>query len=123
MSAVMTAPRLRPEDDEFPEVGEQLEDSYAREVGRRITQARRELGLRQVDLARKMKVSQRSAQAWETGEVIPYRRMKALARVLRKEPEWILHGDEVVEETRLAHIEGQLDELTRLLRAMTKKLG
>ena len=127
MSAVMTASRLRPEDesDEFS-----LEESYAKEVGRRITQARRELGITQVEFAKKVGASQRSAQAWETGEVIPYRWMKKVSRVLRREPEWILHGDEAIEETRLglieqrsARIEGQLDELARLLRALSKKLS
>lgn len=122
MSVIMSeAPRLRLEDD--PEEGLSFEDAYAKEVGRRIVTARRELGLTQVQLAQKVGVSQRSAQAWETGEVIPYRWMKKIARVLKRDAEWILHGDAAAEETRLARIEGQLDELSRLLRAMSKKIG
>ena len=71
MSAVMTR------EDEIHEA-----DTYALEVGRRIVRARKELGLTQVELARKIGVSQRSAQAYENGEVIPYRKMKLLSKAL-----------------------------------------
>lgn len=121
MSAVMTASRLRPEDEHEPEPEQPL--SYAEEVGRRIVQARRELGLTQVQLAQKIGVSQRSAQAYENGETVPYRQMKKLARALKRRPEWILEGDEGLESARLTRIEGQLDELTSLLRALTKKMN
>lgn len=122
MSAIMTAPRrseelrLRPEDSE-----EATLDGYALEVGRRIVQARKELNLTQVELARKIGVSQRSAQAYENGEVIPYRQMKALTRALKKTPEWVLHG-EPEDGDRLARLEDKVDELTKLLRAVSRKL-
>ena len=116
MSAVMTTSRLRPE-DEF-DASAELE-SYSKEVGRRITQARRELGITQVEFAKKVGASQRSAQAWETGEVVPYRWMKKISRVLKREPEWILHGDDEV--SQLARIELKLDEIIGLLLARAKK--
>lgn len=136
MSLVISAPRLRSEEEQVgsnQHVGSDREPTtsmanplsdpptYAEEVGRRIVQARKERGMTQVELAQKVGVSQRSAQAWENGETIPYRKMKLIARVVKKSPEWILHGDEVTED-KLSAIERQLDEVTALLRSLTRRI-
>lgn len=115
MSMVMSAPRLRPE-EEPPNT-----PSYAEEVGRRIVQARKELSMTQVELAKKIGVSQRSAQAYENGETIPYRKMKAIGRAVKKSPEWLLHGEDVTED-KLSSLQSQLDEITALLRTMSRKI-
>lgn len=67
--------------------------SYAREVGRRIIEARRDLGMSQQELADLIHLTDRSVQAYESGEVIPYRKAKDLSDVLGKPISWILHGD------------------------------
>jgi transcriptional regulator with XRE-family HTH domain len=108
-----------------PAAGEesQPQDDYALEVGRRIVQARKELSLTQVELARKIGVSQRSAQAYENGEVIPYRHLKQLSRALKRTPEWILHGDQDGEASpeALRRLEGKVDQLTELIRSLTRQ--
>lgn len=100
------------------------EDNYALQVGRRIRLARKELGMTQVELARQVGVSQRAAQSWETGEVIPYRWTKKIGKAVKRDPDWILHGDqdELGEQERLERLEGKVDELTRLLRSLNKKI-
>ena len=116
MSCVMS-PR-RPVRDEAS-----LLDAYALEVGRRIVQARKEANLTQVQMAQKIGVSQRSAQAYENGEVIPYKQMKKLTRVLKRDAEWILHGEDGDDSAeRLERLESKVDELSRLLRAVSRKI-
>jgi transcriptional regulator with XRE-family HTH domain len=117
-------PRLRPEDRELGDP----RDEYALEVGRRIVQARKEKNMTQVELARKIGVSQRSAQAYENGEVIPYRQLKKLSRALGRPQEWILHGEDgdgagtgAVSEG-LASLERKVDDLTRLLNGLVDKI-
>ena len=121
MSAVMSeAPRLRVEDSS-------PQDEYAAAVGRRIRVARKELGMTQVEFAQKVGVSQRAAQSWETGEVIPYRWTKKIARIIKREPDWILHGDERLDgrpkTEALERLETKVDELTQLLRSLSKKIS
>ena len=68
---------------------------YAAEIGARIVKARLELdGMTQKELAELLHVSQRSAQAYEAGEVVPYARMADLADILGVSTRWLLHGDE-----------------------------
>ena len=75
------------------------DETYAREVGQRIIQARKELSMSQVELAELVHVSERSMQAYEAGEVIPYRKLKDLAGVLNRPMPWILHGEAAEEST------------------------
>jgi transcriptional regulator with XRE-family HTH domain len=77
-----------------------------KEIGKRIILARNELGMRQVELAELLGVAERTMQAYESGEVVPYRRLKELERVLNRPMAWFLHGD-AAEEKR----DVQLDEL------------
>lgn len=92
-------------------------EEYALEVSERIVLARKEAGLTQVELAELIDVSQRSMQGYENAEVIPYRKMRDIARVLNKPVEWLLHGDEAVvpAEQRLEAIERQLQEVLKRL--------
>ena len=119
MSAILSAARGKAKPPEKPENGD-----YALEVGDRIVRARREQNMKQVELAELVKVSQRSMQAYENGEVIPYRKMKELAEVLGVSTAWILHGEDAAgdEAVRLLSIERQLEELTQVVRTLTRKL-
>lgn len=87
-------------------------------IGARVIQARKELGgMRQEELADLLKVSIRSMQAYESGEVVPYRKMKDLERVLGRSMAWILHGDEAMQ-----HRDRQLDEIRDALARIELKL-
>ena len=77
-----------------------------REIGKRIILARNELGMKQVELAELLGVAERTMQAYESGEVVPYRRLRELERVLNRPMAWFLHGD-AAEEKR----DVQLDEI------------
>lgn len=88
----------------------------AKEVGRRIAQARKESnGMTQRKLADAVGVTERSVAAWEGGETIPYRHIRALEGVLRRPAAWFLYGDQPsehddVRELLLA-IKAQLDAI------------
>lgn len=92
------------------------DETYAREVGRRIVDARREMAMSQIELAELVHVSERSMQAYESGQVIPYRKLKDLAGVLNRPMSWILHGDAAQPSTgelapTLEKIAGLLEEI------------
>lgn len=77
-------------------------DEYSRQVGQRIVEARKEFPtgmISQRELAELVQVSERSMQAYEAGEVIPYRKMKELSEVLNRPISWILHGDDVAQDS------------------------
>ena len=95
---------------------------YSAEVGQRIVDARKELGLNQEELAELAGVSQRSMQAYETGEVIPYRKMREIAQVLQVSPTWILHGEEEEADGEVLELKRQIENLSKLIRTMSKKL-
>lgn len=89
--------------------------SKAKEIGRRIKQARLEAGgMTQRELGDLLGVTERSVAAYETGEVVPYRFLRDLERVLGAEAAWILHGEEAT-RTQEAR---QLDEVMTLLREL-----
>ena len=95
---------------------------YSAEVGARIVDARKEMGLTQEELAELAGVSQRSMQAYETGEVIPYRKMREIAQVLQVSPTWILHGEEEEADGEVLELQRQVENLSKLIRAMSRKL-
>lgn len=66
-------------------------------IGQRIKSSRQDLGMSQKELAELVHVSDRSVQAYESDEVVPYRVLRQLAEVLNKPTAWILHGDEAQE--------------------------
>lgn len=93
----------------------------AREIGKRIIAARKEFEpgpISQQELADLIHVSQRSMQAYEAGEVIPYRKLKDIAAVLNKPAAWILHGerasDPVGELAVLQDISVKMDRIISL---------
>lgn len=102
-------------------MSDELRNEKAAEIGQRIAQARLEQGrMAQRELAELIGVSERSVQAYEAGEVIPYRFMKALETALHKPVAWILHGDEGVTAPDEA-LQLVLKEL-KLLRRDVRKL-
>ena len=50
--------------------------------------------------------SKRSLQDYESGDTIPYRHFAELGRLLGRQPEWFLHGEDavVLDEQRLRAI-------------------
>jgi transcriptional regulator with XRE-family HTH domain len=95
------------------------------EVGARIEQARKESGgLTQRELAERLGVSERSVQAYESGEVVPYRFIRQLEELLGRPAEWILHGVEPRDDPSNAvaelrqHIDSRLDKLELDLEAL-----
>lgn len=96
------------------------------QIGQRIAQARREVGLNQEELADLMGVSTRSLQGYEAGDVIPYRHFERLSGIVRKPVEWLLHGDQpaaepaTVEEIRqvradVAELRAKADQMLEIL--------
>src|SRR5688500_7691166 len=86
-------------------------DEQAKEIGGRIRQARKEAGgMTQRELGDLLGVTERSVNAYEAGEVVPYRFVRDLELVLNVPAAWILHGDGALEETR------KLDEMLEMLR-------
>lgn len=97
-------------------------NDYSVEVGRRIVHARKELGLTQEELAELAGVSQRSMQAYETGEVVPYRKMREIAQVLEVSTSWLLHGEEENADSEIDSLKREIDNLSKLVRSMSRKL-
>jgi PAS domain S-box-containing protein len=62
-------------------------------IGRRIAQARKEAGLTQQELADRLLVTRRSVQGYESGAVVPYKRLNTLAEALGRPAAWFLAGD------------------------------
>jgi transcriptional regulator with XRE-family HTH domain len=83
----------------------------SREIGARIAAARHEAGaMGQQELGDLVGVTVRSVQAWEAGEVIPYRYLRDLESALGRPAAWILHGEEAV----VGHVEATREILERL---------
>jgi len=119
MVAVMTAARQTPGEGKR---SKRALNDYSVEVGMRIVQARKELGLTQEELAELAGVSQRSMQAYETGEVIPYRKMREIAAVLETSPAWVLHGEDGSVDTDVSSLQREVENLSKLVRAMSRKI-
>ena len=83
-------------------------------VGKRLILARNERGMRQIDVAEIIGVTDRSIQAYENDEVIPYRFVNQLSGVLGKSVAWILHGEEAAKEPG--------DNLTPLLEQILERV-
>ena len=94
-------------------------DPKAIEIGMRIAEARREAGgMSQRELADLIGVSERSVQAYEQGEVIPWRYVATLESVLGRPTAWILHG-----EDGMLGRDGELDEIRTLLRTVAEEVA
>ena len=91
----------------------------AKEVGRRIAQARKEQdGMTQRELGDLVSVTERSVAEWEAGGVIPYRHMRRLEEVLQRPAAWLLYGDTGVP----VDLQKQLDDIFKQLAAIQAKL-
>ena len=90
----------------------------AREIGKRIGQARREAGgMTQDELAALIKVAPRTMQAYEQGEIIPYKQLRSLEHYLNRPAAWFLHGDDAIQAPDAKH-----DEVMAMLRTIDAKL-
>lgn len=95
-------------------------------IGARITQARHECGgMSQEELAMLIGVSVRSIQAYESGDVVPYRFMRQLENVLDKPMAWFLHGDVAVraQDDQLTAIREELAALRSAFERLVEKLA
>lgn len=64
-----------------------------RQIGARIAEARRQVGLTQRELADRLGVTTRSVQNYESGAVVPYRHLRRIETLAHKRLGWILAGD------------------------------
>ena len=78
-------------------------------IGARIKQARDERGMTQEDLAAMASFSKRSLQNYEAGVTVPYKHMAEIGRLVNRQQEWLLYGDEA-----LARSDEQQQVLTEL---------
>jgi transcriptional regulator with XRE-family HTH domain len=93
----------------------------AREVGRRIAQARYEAGwMTQKTLAELLCVCRRSVQAYEGGKTIPYRHLSRLGEIFERPSSWFLYGDQATEASSPGG-DGD-DEILKRLEAQTRVL-
>lgn len=91
----------------------------AKEIGRRIQQARKEAGgMTQRELADLLHVTERSVAAYESGEVVPYRFLRELERILDVDAAYLLHGDAV--RTKES---ARLDEVLVLLKEIRAEIA
>lgn len=96
------------------------DEQKAKEIGSRIQQARREAGgMTQRELGDLLGVTERSIAAYEAGEVVPYRFLRELERILGVEAAWILHGEDVVRTQESQ----QLAEALLLLRELRAEVA
>lgn len=78
----------------------------AREIGERVAKARRESGgMTQKDLAQQLGISARTVQAYEQGEIIPYKNLRPLESLLGRPAAWFLYGDDALQATDEQHAE------------------
>ncbi len=95
----------------------------AKEIGQRIRESRRLLppaGASQEELASLIHVSGRTMQAYEAGEVIPYRKLAELATVLNVPAAWILHGDKAQRPT--GDLQPAIEEILEVVKEIRDRL-
>ena len=122
MVATVTAVDPKGQESPAPRRSKRALNDYSAEVGARIVDARKDLGVTQLELAELAGISQRSMQAYETGEVIPYRKLREIAAILEVSPTWILHGEEEEADPEVVELQRQVENLSKLIRSMSKKL-
>jgi len=62
-------------------------------IGLRIAQARRAAGMSQREVAGRLSVSTRSVQNYESGNVVPWKHLGAIAALGGTTTAWLLNGD------------------------------
>lgn len=97
----------------------QPDPSRAREIGRRITQARQEAGgMTQRELGDLIGVTDRSIIAYEKGEVIPYRFLRKIEEATGANAAWLLHGEDAP-----THDSSRDEEILAELRALRRDVA
>ncbi len=95
----------------------------AREIGERIAQARREAGgMTQQELADLLDVTMRSVQAYEAGDVVPWRHFSKLGEIFKKPLAWFLHGEDQAPTAGDASVGERLDRIERVLEELVARL-
>lgn len=94
----------------------------AKEIGARIALARNEAGLTQEELTEMATFSKRALQMWEAGNVIPYRQMQEISRLLDRPVEWFLHGERSREDDSESPVEFRLAELAAAVGTMGRQV-
>lgn len=80
----------------------------AREIGQRIAEARTIAGLTQEELAEMASFSKRSLQDYEAGVTIPYRHMREISRLLRRDVETDKDAGSGIVHVRRVYTDGQV---------------
>jgi transcriptional regulator with XRE-family HTH domain len=70
-----------------------VEVEERKRIGARISQARRETGLTQRELAGRLGITTRSLQNYESGAIVPYRHLQRIEVIARKRAGWLLQSD------------------------------
>ncbi len=87
-----------------------------KEIGRRIKTARESRGWTQMDLALQANVSMSTITRWEAGKLPPVRELVRLSGVLEVEPDYLVEGEVVSDQTRPnADVWAELAAIRRLL--------
>ena len=89
-------------------------------VGQRLIAARKEMGMKQAEVAELIHVSERTMHAYESDEVVPFRKLKELSELLGRPMSWILHGDKA--EQTPGDLGPQLNEILGVLREIRDNL-
>ena len=86
-------------------------------INARISQARTEAGLTQPELGEILSVHWRTVQTWENqkGGRVPWDRLDEIARATGRTRDWLLHGEEPVDQERLEALLGRLERLVARL--------
>ena len=103
----------------------QQNGSKAQEIGSRIAEARHEAGgMSQVELGELVGVTERSVQAWEAGDVIPYRYLRLIESALGRPAAWFLHGEEAVvgRDEATKEILAAISQLSKKVDSLAKRL-
>ena len=110
-----------------------VDERQAKEIGRRIAQARRESDeMTQNQLADLLDVSARSVQDYERGLTVPWRHFQRLEEIFGRPLGWFLHGDprpRIFDESqdlatrRHDELTRRLDELREAQRVIMTRLN
>ena len=89
------------------------------QINARIKLARDEAGLTQPELGEILSVHWRTVQTWEDlkGGRVPWDRLDEIAKATGRTRDWLLHGEEPVDQERLAALLGRLELLVTRLEA------
>ena len=106
-----------------------LESEFCAAFRTRIRQARRDTGLSQADLARRIKATESAVSRWMTGKSLPEAvYLPALARELRVSVDWLLGCEDTKKQkqiadamNRLTNIELAMDVIRLTIKDLERK--